>query len=170
MDVEGTMRYFCRGLTKGLLYSMLKAVGPRPNMLDRWQQLVVQHHDAFRQLTHEMDFWKQRPNWADTYTRKGRRDPDAMDVDAVWVLSPEQEKKRKLHKEGKCFLCEKQGHLTQDCPKKRQNPSQKPAQVRVTCQMEDKKTEEDSLATLLQALRTRLGKDTFTGAMDKMIK
>jgi Retrotransposon gag protein len=46
-DAEGTMRYFCRGLTEGLLYSMLKAVGPRPNTLDGWQQLVVQHHDAF---------------------------------------------------------------------------------------------------------------------------
>jgi hypothetical protein len=111
-DAEGTMRYFQRGLTKGLLYSMLKAVGPCPNTLDRWQQLAVQHHDAFQQLTHKMDFQKQRPNWADTYVRKRRRDPDAMDVDAVQVLSLEQEKKRRLCKEGKCFLCKKQGHLT----------------------------------------------------------
>jgi hypothetical protein len=93
-----------------------------------------------------------------------------MDVDAVWVLSPEQEKKRKLRKEGKCFLCEKQGHLAQDCPKKRQNPSQKPAQVRATRQTEGKKVEEDSPATMLRALRTRLGKEAFTGAMDEMIK
>jgi hypothetical protein len=89
VDVEGTMWYFHRGLTKGLLYSMLKAVGPHPNTLDGWQQLAVQHHDAFHQLTHKMDFRKQRPNWADIYTRKKRRDPDAMDVDAVQVLSPQ---------------------------------------------------------------------------------
>jgi Zinc knuckle len=93
-----------------------------------------------------------------------------MDVDAVRVLSPEQEKKRKLRKEGKCFLCKKQGHLAQDCPKKRQNPSQKPAQVHVTRQTEDKKVKEDSPAALLRALRTRLGKEAFTGAMDEMIK
>jgi murein L,D-transpeptidase YafK len=86
---------------------MLKAVGPCPNTLDGWQQLAIQHHDAFHQLTHEMDFRKQWPNWADTYARKRRRDPDAIDVDTMWVLSPEQEKKTKLHKEGKCFLCEK---------------------------------------------------------------
>jgi hypothetical protein len=155
---------------EGLLYSMLKAVSPYPNTLDGWQQLAIQHHDAFCQLTHEMDFRKQRPNWADTYARKRRRDSDAMDVDAVQVLSPEQEKKRKLHKEGKCFLYEKQGHLVQDCPKKRQNPSQKPAQVCVTHQTEDEKVEEDSPAAMLWALRTRLGKEAFTGAMDEMIK
>jgi hypothetical protein len=82
VDMEGTMQYFRRGLTEGLLYSMLKAVGPHPNTLDGWQQLAIQHHDAFCQLTHEMDFQKQCPNWANMYTRK-RRDPDAMDVDAV---------------------------------------------------------------------------------------
>jgi Zinc knuckle len=96
-----------------------------------------------------MDFWKQRPNWANTYAKKRNRDPDAMDVDAVRVLSPEQEKKRKLRKEGKCFLCKKQGHLARDCPKKRQNPSQKPTQVRVTRQTEDEKAEGDSPAALL---------------------
>jgi Retrotransposon gag protein/Zinc knuckle len=122
-DAEGTMRYFRQGLTEGLLYSMLKAIGPRPNTLDGWQQLAVQHHDVFRQLTHEMDFRKQRPAWADNYVRKRRRDPDAMDVDTVRVLSPEQEKKWKLHKEGKCFLCEKAGHLARDCPKKKANPN-----------------------------------------------
>jgi Retrotransposon gag protein len=41
VDAEGTMRYFCQGLTEGLLYSMLKAVSPRPNTLDGWQQLAV---------------------------------------------------------------------------------------------------------------------------------
>jgi Zinc knuckle len=93
-----------------------------------------------------------------------------MDIDAVQVLSPEQEKKRKLCKEGKCFLCEKQGHLARDCPKKRQNPSQKPVQVQVTHQTEDEKTGEDSLAALLQALRARLRKEAFTGAIDEMIE
>jgi Zinc knuckle len=77
-----------------------------------------------------MGFWKQHPNWANTYTRK-RRDPNAMDVDAVRVLSLEQDKKQKLRKEGKCFLCEKQGHLMRDCPKKKQNPNQKLTQVHV---------------------------------------
>jgi hypothetical protein len=40
----------------------------------------------------------------------------------------------------------------------------------VTCQIEDKKIKEDSPATLLRALRARLGKEVFTGAMDEMIE
>jgi hypothetical protein len=36
--------------------------------------------------------------------------------------------------------------------------------------MEDKKAKEDSPAALLRALRTRLGKEAFTRAMDEMIE
>jgi hypothetical protein len=55
-NAEGIMCYFHRGLMEGLLYSMLKVVSPCPNTLDGWQQLAIQHHDAFYQLTHKMDF------------------------------------------------------------------------------------------------------------------
>jgi Zinc knuckle len=39
----------------------------------------------------------------------------------MWMQSKSfsQKKKRKLCKEGKCFLCKKQGHLVKDCPKKK---------------------------------------------------
>jgi hypothetical protein len=36
--------------------------------------------------------------------------------------------------------------------------------------MEGEKVEDDSPAALLRALRTRLGKEAFTGAMDEMIE
>jgi hypothetical protein len=72
-----------------------------------------------------------------------------MDVNTMWVLSLEQEKKRKLCREGKCFLYEKQGHLAKDYPKKKQNPNQRTAQVCMTHQTEDEKTEEDSPVALL---------------------
>jgi hypothetical protein len=72
-DTKGTMCYFCRGLTEGLLYSMLKTVGPCPTTSKKWQQLAIKHHDAFQQLTHKMDFRKQRPAWAETYDRKRHR-------------------------------------------------------------------------------------------------
>jgi hypothetical protein len=46
-DAEGAMRYFHRGLTEGLLYSMLKTVGLQPTILEGWQELAIKHHNAF---------------------------------------------------------------------------------------------------------------------------
>ena len=43
-----------------------------------------------------------------------RKDPNAMDVDALNV-----EKRKEMMRKGLCFGCEKPGHLNKDCPKKR---------------------------------------------------
>jgi hypothetical protein len=97
-----------------------------------------------------------------------------MDVNTVWVLSPKQEKKRKLHKKEKCFLCKKQGHLTCNCLKKKQGPNKKQttlAQVHTTHQIEDKELDKgNSPAALLWALQSQLGKEAFIGVMDEMIE
>ncbi len=44
-----------------------------------------------------------------TYSGQG----ELMNVDA------REEKKRKQHAEGRCFKCDKQGHLSRDCPTKK---------------------------------------------------
>jgi hypothetical protein len=94
VDAEGTIWYFCWGLTEGLLYSMLKAVGPRPNTLDGWQQLAVQHYNAFCQLTHKIDFWKQQPTWAET-PMLGKEGETQMPWTSMLFKSYPQNKKRK---------------------------------------------------------------------------
>ena len=42
-----------------------------------------------------------------------RKDPNAMDVDAMSI-----EKRNKLIKKGASFRCKKPGHLSKDCPTK----------------------------------------------------
>ena len=42
---------------------------------------------------------------------KRERDPNAMDIDRLTT-----EERTLLMKEGKCFKCQKQGHLSRDCP------------------------------------------------------
>ena len=49
---------------------------------------------------------------------KEPKDPFAMDVDAIRVNTMNKDKKDRLWKEGRCFFCEKQGHLSWQCPKK----------------------------------------------------
>jgi hypothetical protein len=40
-----------------------------------------------------------------------RKDPDAMDVDALTM-----EERGMLLRQGKCFCCKKTGHMAKDCP------------------------------------------------------
>jgi hypothetical protein len=186
-DAEGTMRYYRRGLQFGLLHSMLHDTATSPTTLTAWQQKATKHHDTWKQLANELDMRKTkkkgRPGWAEHYETKKKpdfwRDPDAMDVDAVRVRRPENEEKAKLRREGRCFLCRKQGHLARNCPdpKQKQAEGTKPAvKARASRQTEDdEKTqvdeeEEGTPMMQLRALRSRLGEKQFNGAMDALVE
>ena len=47
------------------------------------------------------------------FIRPSRRDPDAMDVDAMTT-----EERDRLMKTGACFRCKEKGHLSRECPNK----------------------------------------------------
>ena len=51
---------------------------------------------------------------------KKERDPNAMDVDRLTV-----EERTKLMKEGRCFRCKLQGHLSRDCPREKKEEPKK---------------------------------------------
>jgi hypothetical protein len=46
-----------------------------------------------------------------------RRDPNVMDTSAGKATTEEQ--KAKFCREGRCYECERQGHLARDCPSKK---------------------------------------------------
>ena len=50
---------------------------------------------------------------------QARRDPNAMDIDAL-----SYEKRLELRKEGKCYNCFKKGHLARDCPNRKGKKAQ----------------------------------------------
>jgi hypothetical protein len=47
------------------------------------------------------------------------RDDDAMDVDTAWMAPLSEDKKRHLQAENRCFFCKNQGHISQNCQKKK---------------------------------------------------
>jgi hypothetical protein len=57
-----------------------------------------------------------KPRFNPQKEKKKEHDPDAIDIDYTQMS---QEKKEQLMKSGSCFRCEKQGHLSKDCPIKR---------------------------------------------------
>ena len=51
--------------------------------------------------------------------RQKGKDPNAMEVDAIKTGRLSDEEKAKLLKEGRCFRCKKMGHLSRNCPDKK---------------------------------------------------
>lgn len=54
-----------------------------------------------------------------------KRDPDAMDIDAVQTGGRTKEEKAKLIKEKRCFYCEKPGHIASQCWAKKEEKGKK---------------------------------------------
>jgi hypothetical protein len=52
------------------------------------------------------------------WRRRERKDPNAMDVDALTM-----EERGMLLRQGKCFRCKKMGHMAKDCPPKQRESS-----------------------------------------------
>ncbi len=53
---------------------------------------------------------------------KARDNSVPMEVDAAQTRRPLTEHQEKLKKEGRCFHCEVQGHMSKECPKKTNKP------------------------------------------------
>jgi hypothetical protein len=109
---------------------------------------------------------------------KEPKDPFAIDVDAIRAGTMDKDKKDKLQKEGWCFFCEKQGHLSRQCLKKQGGdklamPATPKPQVRTTKSVEEDEAmqvgDEEEPLTQLRTLRAKIGKGAFSGALDKMV-
>jgi Zinc knuckle len=170
-----------RGLDLGLLTSMLKQVGANPNTLKGWQELATQHHDAYQQLKHEISFRKDVPRWASQLMAKKKdtppqKDPWAMDIDVTRTDSAKADEKQRLRREGRCFFCKEQGHLSRDCPKKKgQNNLKLPQQPRVRAnKKEDDETtqvgDDEDPIQMLRSIRAKIGKGAFNGALDGLVE
>jgi Retrotransposon gag protein/Zinc knuckle len=180
-DSNGTIRMYKRGLDLGLLTSMLKQVGANPNTLRGWQELATQHHDVYQQLKHEISFRKDVPRLASQLMAKKKetppqKDPWAMDIDATRTDSVKADEKQRLRKEGRCFFCKEQGHLSRDCPKKKGQSNPKPPQqprARANRKEDDKTTQvgnDDDPIQMLRSIRAKIGKGAFNGALDGLVE
>jgi Zinc knuckle len=96
----------------------------------------------------------------------------------IRVNTTNKDKKDRLQKEERCFFCEKQGHLSRQCPKKQGGvkpitPATSQPQARSAKTKEEDETtqvgdDEEPLAQL-RILQAKLGKGAFTGALDEMV-
>jgi hypothetical protein len=93
-----------------------------PETLTKWVKLAQKYHScwamarAFGYQGKKDPHGRFKLHYNPQKPKKKEHDPDAMDVDYT-QMSPE--KKQQLMKSGSCFWCEKQGHLSKDCPTKK---------------------------------------------------
>ena len=86
------------------------------------------------------------------YVPQKERDPDAMDIDRMTA-----EEREKHFKEGRCFTCHKIGHLSRNCPDKRNQKTQNRTNARVTnLEDEDDKRSTTSHSTTSTTASRRL--------------
>jgi hypothetical protein len=67
-----------------------------------------------------------------------------MDINVTRTDSAKADEKQRLRREGQCFFCKEQGHLSRDCPKKKgqNNPKlAQPPKARASKKEDDKATQ-----------------------------
>ena len=117
-----TITQFCRSLNTRLLKAIVQHVHLCLCMLCKWFDAMHEQHDIWNELRATIEDTKSTslpvpPQHNMTYVRPS----NAMDVDAVHVDALAAEEKEKLSKEGQCFKCKKQGHISHKCPEREEN-------------------------------------------------
>ena len=87
-----------------------------PTTLQRWYDKANTFHRNWRKSQHLLGRGNTNVAKKETLKKtfifpKCEQNPDAMDIDRLTT-----EERTLLMKEGKCFKCQKQGHLSRDCP------------------------------------------------------
>ena len=136
---------FIDGLPASLAINMAKFNNPAG--FDDWKRGAVEHHTKYlwiKSKFHSKGQGNTHPTqdqWKKAFMKKG---DDAMDTMPGQVKACatnthpplNDEKRERLRKEGRCFRCKKQGHLSHYCP-------EKPSQVRNN--PEEEESEEETI-------------------------
>ena len=114
-ELAAVVDLFRETLPHGLQRPILLSKNP-PTMLQGWYNKANTFHGNWRKTQCMLgrgkanEPKKEMPEKTFTFP-KCERNPDAIDIDRLTT-----EERTLLMKEGKCFKCRKQGHLSRDCP------------------------------------------------------
>jgi hypothetical protein len=123
----GTITQFRRGLNTGLLKAIVQHVRPRPRTLREWFEAAREQHDIWNELKAAIEDARSTgppapPRRHTTYEKPS----NTMDTSAGRANALAADEKEKLSKEGRCFRCKKQGHISRNCPDKEKEAKDAP--------------------------------------------
>ena len=169
-----TIMQFWHSLNTGLLKAIVQHVQPHPRMLCEWFNAMREQHNIWNELKAAIKDARSTgpptPPWRNTtYARP----LNAMDIDMVHVGALAAEEKERLTKEGRCFKCKKQGHISRKCPE-REEKKDAPCrgnQGMTTCVVvaEDEERTQDKVEELAGGIR-ELGDDERKGLLDLLLE
>jgi len=124
-DSAALVDFFRETLPTGLQRQILTS-DPPPTTLTQWYDKAARYHNNWRRMQRILGRGDRTRTWTPqnrtqtntSYTNgtrkfifpKKERDPNAMDVDRLSI-----DERTALMKEGRCFKCKQQGHMSRDC-------------------------------------------------------
>ena len=135
-DAQATINLFAKGLKLPLLQAILYRP-TTPNTMTLWQEAArdEQQKHAYREAI--LNPHKHHFEWRAPRQINRRRHPNdetvPMDVDDTGPPVFTQvrraytdEDRRRFKQEGRCFICDKRGHMARECPENKQQQFSKP--------------------------------------------
>ncbi len=126
-ETRGLIPLFCQGLPYGLAQACMNR-SKWPETIHQWQAAAREENKRYTikknlGLARSPKEGKDRKQqWKAALRGKQRDNSVPMEVDVAQTRRPLTEHQEKLKKEGRCFHCEVQGHMSRECPKKPNKP------------------------------------------------
>ena len=121
LDEEATLNVFQNGLSDPLVVNIIKF--HHPATWNEWTSAARIQHQEYVFLKERMSsrrekrFGGTKGQWQKAFNCP--RDPNAMDIGQTRARATlTEEEKQKLQAEGQCFRCQKQGHISHNCPQR----------------------------------------------------
>jgi hypothetical protein len=122
---QGALALFKKGLPMPLNLSIVQHTNPRLDTLVDWQKAAREQQLKYLQTR---EFRKPLSSKQKAFANclgvnnQGQRDLNVMDMDATQPFTHftklTEEEKVQLRKQGACFRCQQDGHMSRECPKK----------------------------------------------------
>ena len=120
LDEEATLNVFQNGLPDQLMVNIIKF--HHPLTWNEWTAAARLQHQEYiflkdRTRSNEKCFGGTKGQWQKAFSHP--KDPNAMDIG--WTRARAtltDEDKQRLQAEGRCFHCQKQGHISRNCPQR----------------------------------------------------